>query len=142
MVPRHLADTWDIFPKSSLTCTLLICTSITGVLWLLSRRPMPRKYGYSRRDLYDSIVVKTHLLYFIDQLAFHIALIVSEIHRWKSGFQPNKIFIERHIAVNAWFSLSEQVKIGSLMIAIFMAFRFCLLTGNKVFAVCRFCFGH
>ncbi len=62
----------------------------------------------------NAVMIETHALQFINQLALNIALKKREMNMREFLFQLCHVFFKRHIAVNIGFAPAKQVQVWSV----------------------------
>lgn len=62
----------------------------------------------------NRIEIESYLVDFIDQLTFHIALIVVEIHLRKAFLKMLEKILESLASVDFWLPFSQEIEIGAV----------------------------
>lgn len=62
----------------------------------------------------NPVVIKSHLMKPVDELAFHIALKIRKRYRGKILFQLLQVSIKGLIAVNVFFPGAQKVEVGAV----------------------------
>jgi hypothetical protein len=72
--------------------------------------------GIGTRIEYDTVVAieEAHLLHLIDELTLNIALETGNLHIGELCLQRGQVALERLIAIDTWFALSQQIKVGTI----------------------------